>query len=160
MRSVRKGRLPAQKQTVDNPTAATRPLSSTTSVAVKLLPRYNEYIVWTGTTPALFYYTARKGNAKDGIVLMRLIRPRTNKDELQDEGVNLHGNSSTLHDEDCEERKQQWNAEARETAEAGRKAAKNQVRFNVIKQDELREIPGFRTSQNQRSRHKSRTGFR
>ncbi|CAF9909482.1 MAG: hypothetical protein ALECFALPRED_005722 [Alectoria fallacina] len=60
----------------------------------------------------------------------------------QDREVETDNNSSTLNNDDDNERKQCWsgameNADARKAAKAERKSAKNQVLFNVISQEDL-----------------------
>ncbi len=55
--------------------------------------------------------------------------------------INWDNNSSTLNEEDAEERKQAWNdAVVGRAAKAERKIAKNQVRFNVITKEDLDSI--------------------
>ena len=63
------------------------------------------------------------------------IDPYVEEDEQWD------NQSSTLNDEDVEERAQMWeHADARKAAKAERKVAKNQVRFDVITKEDLDKI--------------------
>lgn len=61
--------------------------------------------------------------------------------EDDDREVNWDNNSSTLNEEDAEERKQNWNdALVGKVAKAERKIAKNQIRFDVITKEDLENI--------------------
>lgn len=64
-------------------------------------------------------------------------------EEAEDEEreVSWDNNSSTLNEEDAEERKQVWNdAIVGRASKAERKIAKNQVRFDVITKEDLDNI--------------------
>ena len=63
----------------------------------------------------------------------------------EEQQVEWENDSSTLNNDDADERKRCWagameNANARKAAKAERKAAKNQVRFNVITKEDLDNV--------------------
>ena len=62
------------------------------------------------------------------------------KDSIQELGVEWDDQSSTMNEEEAEDKQQHWAAETRKAAKAERKAAKNQTRFNVITQDEMENV--------------------
>lgn len=69
---------------------------------------------------------------------LRLDAAEAEDDERE---VNWDNNSSTLNEEDAEERKQNWNDPlVGKAAKAERKIAKNQIRFDVITKEDLENI--------------------
>ena len=59
----------------------------------------------------------------------------------EEPGVEWDNRSSTLNDEDAEDRTRAWDdTDARKAAKAGRKLAKNQVRFDIIMKEDLDRI--------------------
>ena len=62
------------------------------------------------------------------------------KDSTQERGVEWDNQSSTMNDEEAEDKQQHWTADTRKVAKAERKAAKNQTRFNVITQDDMENV--------------------
>lgn len=62
------------------------------------------------------------------------------KDSIQERGVEWDDQSSTMNEEEAEDKQQYWTAETRKAAKAGRKAAKNQARSNVITQAEMEDV--------------------
>lgn len=62
------------------------------------------------------------------------------KDSIQELGVEWDDQSSTLNEEESEDKQQYWPAESRKAAKAERKTAKNQARFRVITQDDLENV--------------------
>ncbi len=62
------------------------------------------------------------------------------KDSIQERGVEWDDQSSTMDEEEAEDKQQHWTAETRKAAKAQRKAAKNQARFNVITQDDMENV--------------------
>ena len=61
-------------------------------------------------------------------------------DTIQERGVEWDDQSSTLNEEEPEDKQQHWTAETRKAAKAERKAAKNQTRFNVITQADMENV--------------------
>ncbi|KAK0512006.1 hypothetical protein JMJ35_005134 [Cladonia borealis] len=62
------------------------------------------------------------------------------KDSTQEGGVEWDDQSSTLNEEEADDKQQYWTAETRKAAKAERKAAKNQARFNVITQADMENV--------------------
>ena len=62
------------------------------------------------------------------------------KDSIQDRGVEWDDQSSTMNEEEAEDKQQYWTAETRKAAKAERKTVKNQARFNVITQDDMGNV--------------------
>ena len=62
------------------------------------------------------------------------------KDSIQEPGVEWDDQSSTMNEEEAEDKLQHCTAETRKAAKAERKAAKNQTRFNVITQDDMENV--------------------
>ena len=62
------------------------------------------------------------------------------KDSIQERGVEWDDQSSTMNEEEAEDKQQYWTAETRKAAKAERKTVKNQARFNVITQDDMGNV--------------------
>lgn len=84
------------------------------------------------------YNRKRKDKKKDEPDLPNLEAEANQADDVRD--VEWDNNSSTLNEDDPEERKPQWNADANKATKIERKMAKNQVRFSVIAKEDLDRI--------------------